>query len=105
MAIQTRGIKLSELSSMTQAEKRNRTNDLIQAAMNPSQNQLEEQRNELDSHIRSLESRYKITSSEMKRQLIAGQINESTELCHWLMLLSLRGRFEQKFGSSRTQPT
>ena len=102
MAIQTRGIKLSELSSMTQTEKQERFNDLIQAAMNPSQDQFEEQRNELDSQIRSLESRYKMTSREMKQQLMAGQINESAELCHWLMLLSLRGRFEQKFGSSRT---
>jgi len=101
MAILTKGIKLSEFASMSEEEKDRRVSSLFQAAMNPSIEQLEQQKNDLNDQIRSFESRYRMTSGEMRQGLASGEISESADFCSWLMLLKIRGQFEDGSESSR----
>jgi hypothetical protein len=101
MATLTRGIALSEFKTMSDSEKNQRVSDLFQAAVNPTSEQLAEQKNKLTDQIQVLESRYKMSSGEMKRKLATGEIKETADFCRWLMLLKIRGRFENKRESSR----
>lgn len=101
MATLTRGIKLSDFSKMPEKEKDRRIGELFQAALNPTEEQLDQQKNEIDDRIRSFESRYKMSSSEMKQSLASGQLKETADFCSWLMLLKIRGRFEGRNGSAR----
>lgn len=101
MATLTRGIKLSEFSKMSESEKDARVGELFQAALNPTQEQLAQQKQGIDDRIRVFESRYKMSSSEMKRLLTCGELKETADFCSWLMLLKIRGRFEGKFESPR----
>jgi hypothetical protein len=103
MATLTRGIALSEFKTMSDSEKHRRVNELFQAAVSPTSEQLEDQRNKLDNQIQLFESRYKMASDEMKRKLATGEVMESADFCRWLMFLKIRGRFEKKRESSRIE--
>lgn len=102
MATITKGIKLSEFASMPEQEKKIRVDALFQAAVNPTPEQLREQKNEIDSEIRFFESRYQISSDKMKKLLINGEIKETADICSWLMLLKIRGSFENEHKSSQS---
>jgi hypothetical protein len=104
MATLTRGIKLAEFSSMTETEKDRRVNELFQAALSPTEDQLNEQLAEVDGSIRAFEVRYRMSSGEMKHLLCNGEIKESADFCSWLMLLKIRGNFDTTRGSSRPNP-
>lgn len=103
MATLTRGIKLNELASMSEGEKNRRIGEMFQAATNPTQEQLNQQKTDINNQIQAFESRYKMASSEMKQLLVSGKIKETAEFCSWLMLLKIRGRFENR-GSSQPYP-
>lgn len=101
MATLTRGIALSEFKTMSDSEKNRRVSELFQAAVSPTSEQLSDQRNKLDEQIQSFESRYKMSSGEMKRKLATREVTETADFCRWLMLLKIRGRFDKKRESSR----
>lgn len=102
MATITKGIKLSELSSMSSGEKQRRINELFDTALNPTYEQLQEQKKELNFKICFFEEQYKMSSGTMKQKLSSGQLNETVDICKWLMLLKIRGHFETKCQSSQT---
>jgi len=102
MAILTRGIKLSEFASMSESETKRRVGELFQSAVNPTEKQFQEQKRDIDEQIRTFENRYKMSSCEMKQLLANGGLTENADVCNWLMLLKIRGRFESKARSPRT---
>lgn len=101
MAILTKGIKLSELSSMSKAEKDRGVGELLRAAAKPTQLQIQQQQQELDSKIQYFEQLHGMSSSEMKQRLVEGEISETADVCSWLMLLKIQGRLESASKSSR----
>ncbi len=104
MATLAREISLSELASMPENEAQKCLGELLQTSVNPSQEQLVEQKTQLDAEIQRYESQYGMTSSEMKHRLSVGELRETAEFCSWLMLLKIRGRFDSAYRSSRTNP-
>ncbi|HKS90747.1 MAG TPA: hypothetical protein VJQ83_02370 [Tepidiformaceae bacterium] len=42
-------------------------------------------RRELESEVARFESRYAMTSAEMRARIDAGDLDEDAELCQWLM--------------------
>ena len=64
--------------------------DLFHAAFQPTDDQLREQKNSVQCEIRHYESRYTMSSADMKRKLVNGEIRESADICSWLMLLKLQ---------------
>lgn len=103
MATLAKGINLSDFGSMSEVEARKRVRDLYQASVNPTFEQLQEQKSKFDFKIHFFESRYKMSSEEMKRSLASGDFSESADICTWLMLLRTRGRIEDKIRSSQTK--
>jgi hypothetical protein len=101
MAILTRGIKLSEFASMSEEETESRVDELFQAANNPSTEQFEQQKSELEQEILFFESQYNMASEEMKQRLAMGEISESADICSWLMLLKIRGQLKDGWKSPR----
>jgi len=99
MAPTKKRIKLSELAFMSEKESVEELKLLFQAAVDPSSEQIEEQKSHLDSQIQAYELQYGMTSSEMKEYLASGDLKETHDLCSWLMLLKIRGRFDSKYKS------
>ena len=89
-------IKLSELAAMTEAERKQCLSEFIQAAVNPTPEQLAEQKQELDLAIQHFEIRHGMTSEEMRQALRDGKIQESSDICSWLIRLKIRDRFNNR---------
>ena len=83
-------VRLSDLSSMTDGDRKAALNQLASRAANPTQEDLTEASRELDGQILRLECRYNMSSDEMKRQVGQGLMRETVEFCKWLMLLNIR---------------
>jgi uncharacterized protein YdcH (DUF465 family) len=90
MATMTKGLKLSELTSMTSAKRSKRIEKFLEAAFVPSAVQIREQDNELDERIKVFEHKHQMSSWEMCDRLNNGQLDESDDICSWLMLLEVR---------------
>jgi hypothetical protein len=90
MATLTKGLRLSELSSMSDEQRSIALGDLFYAASRPTDDQLREQKNGVRCEIHHYESRYTMSSADMKRKLVNGEIRESADICSWLMLLKLQ---------------
>lgn len=102
MATLTRGIALSEFATMTESERSQRVGELFQAAVNPTSEQLKEQRDKLDLVIQEFETQYKMSSDEMRRKLATGQMAETADFCRWSIFLKIRGRFEREPSRSKS---
>lgn len=89
-------INLSELATMTESERMQRVSSLFQAAVNPTPEQIAEQKQELDLAIQHFEIRYGMTSDEMKQALRDGRIQESSDICSWLIKLKIQERFNSR---------
>ena len=48
--------------------------------------------------IAAFEQQYKLTSDDMRKQVLAGDMAETDEICTWLMLMNRRQRLEQRAG-------
>jgi len=99
MTISSKALGLSEISSMPVNERQASIDGLFQAALNPTKEQIEQQKEDLNVTIQIYESRFGITSNEMKASLSKGRISESAEICDWLMLLRIKDRFVDSSGS------
>lgn len=102
MAILTRKIKLSGFSRLPKVERDKQVSEFFQAAFNPTQSELEQQQQELNTRIQYFEDLHQMSSEEMKRKLAAGEIRETADICSWLMFLNIRSRFESAPKPSRT---
>jgi nucleoid DNA-binding protein len=103
MAVNKTTIKLSEFSSMSQSERKERVDALFQAATNPTPEQRQAWVKQVGDEIQEYESRYKMSSDEMLQALESGQALKIPEICTWLTLLKTRGQIEQKYGGSRSK--
>lgn len=96
MAILTRGLKLSELSSMTDSQRSQSLSNLFQSAFRPTPKQLKSQIDEVMCEIHNYESRYRMTSAEMKWKLANSELQESADICSWLMLVNIQNGYESQ---------
>ena len=102
MATLTKCIELSKLSKMSETNRQAVLGDLVQAATNPTEEDLVVQKQGLNKEISRFEHRYNMSSDEMKFQVSSGQLLETFEFCEWLMLLNIRSRFDRVKKSSHT---
>ena len=77
---------------MTSAKKSKRVEEFFEAAFVPNAVQVREQNNELDERIKVFERKHQMSSWEMCDRLNNGQLDESADVCSWLMLLEVRNR-------------
>lgn len=96
-------IKLSEFSSMSEDESKERVNALFQAAINPTPDQKQAWIKQVNDEIQEYEFRYKMSSEDMLQALNTGEALKFPEICSWLMLLKTRGQIEKKYGCSRSK--
>jgi hypothetical protein len=78
-------ISLSELASLNDVEYRSRVRSLV--AVPSSQKVVE-----LDAEIGHFERARGFSSAEMQTRLAKGQLDETLDVCDWLMTLKLRDR-------------
>lgn len=67
---------------------------MVEAAFNPTDDQVQEQTAALDARITKLERRYEMSSSTMRKQLSKGEIKETAEICSWMLLIKAKDSFE-----------
>ncbi|MBE9178720.1 hypothetical protein IQ268_09120 [Oculatella sp. LEGE 06141] len=103
MAILTKGIKLSQLAATSPEQKASEIDSLINAALNPDKQHLEQQCNEVDARIKEFECRYEMSSDAMKQQLSQGLIKETAEICSWLLLLKVKNNLKMRPDETPTQ--
>lgn len=103
MAVIDTSIRLTEFSSMSKQEKGERVDALLQAAVSPTSEQIEAWIKQVNDEIRSYESRYKMSSDDMRQALQTGEASNFPDICSWLALLKTRGQIENKYRCSRPQ--
>lgn len=104
VAVLSRGIKLSELSSMSEDEKEAQINAMFRAVVTPTREQLIEQKKSIQEQISQFENCYNISSEQMKEHLKSGELSGDANICSWLMLLKIRDCSDfSDSESSRTQ--
>jgi hypothetical protein len=104
MAAQFEGIKVSELFAAPPEEREDRVKRLFQAALNPTDEQLDQQKAALDCRIQRFERRYEMSSKVMREQFQLGRIRETAEICSWLMLLRVKEDFDGESAQTRANP-
>jgi hypothetical protein len=78
-------ISLSELARLNDADYRTRVRALVAV---PSSQKVAE----LEAQIRQFEKARGLNSEEMRTRLASGQLEETLDVCDWLMALKLRDR-------------
>ena len=96
MATLIKGLRLSDIASMPQDERDRQINELFQAALNPTEEQIQKRWQELDKQIQGFEQKYHLSSLNMEKQVKSGTFPETNDVCSWLMLLRKKSRFEQR---------
>jgi hypothetical protein len=81
------GIRLSDLSKMSDEERDRVLGELFQAALNPTPEQIAEQADRIMSELLEYERSHGMTSAEMKAGIRSGTVVETEKICSWLMLL------------------
>src|SRR5438132_10033559 len=81
-----RAYRLTDWSKKTPAEREQILRELVQAVNQPPNGELAE----LDAEVRAFETRLGMDSETMRARLDAGEIEETLDLCKWLMALRLR---------------
>ena len=79
-------IKSSELQKLSPERQDEEARRLLKAARGVPNG---EQR-DLDSQIRDLEEKFKISSKDLRRELAEGKRPETWEICKWLLLIDQR---------------
>jgi hypothetical protein len=87
-------IKLSELSALSKEAREEKLSALVQAAMNPTEDQVREQIDALNAQLTEFECRYEMSSVTMHNRLAKGEIKETADICSWMLLIKARDSFE-----------
>ena len=85
---------------MAPEDRKRCVDELFQAALNPTDEQLEDQKKEFDGKIKYFESKYGISSERLLELVKSNQLEESNDICSWLMLLKVRSRFVKHQGKT-----
>lgn len=80
-------VKLSDLATMTAAEREAQLARLVQAATTKGA----QDTSVLDARIRRYELRYEMSSETLLERLKRGEQKETAEIANWLFLLNVRG--------------
>jgi hypothetical protein len=80
-------ISMTEFKALSETQQENQLAALVAATRTPPNGEIKL----LDKQIEILESKFGISSEEMKKRLFHGQMRETMEICNWLMLLHTRG--------------
>lgn len=83
-------IKLAQFAQASPDEKLESVRNLASSALNPDEDYLDQQRQEIDLQIKKFECRYEMSSVVMKQKLSSGKIKETAEVCSWLLLLKVK---------------
>ena len=88
------GVPLSRLSRMTALERKRAIDEIIRQSVNPTSEELQEQRAALLARISQYEIRYEISSQQMLSDLRANRMRETADICSWVMLLRTKARLD-----------
>lgn len=81
-------LRLADLETLSSEKRQDRLRQLAQASHRPVNGEV----NALDAEIRAYEQRFKMDSETLKKRLSEGTVEETDEVCTWLMRLKLRDR-------------
>lgn len=79
---------------MPEDEKESQVNALLRAALEPTREELIEQKKAVQEQINQFENCYNMSSEQIKERLKSGQLSSDASICSWLMLLKIQGRSE-----------
>jgi len=96
-------IKLSELFALSEEDREIRMNEMVEAAFNPTEDQVQEQNDALSVRIVNFERRYEMSSVTMRKKLSQGAIKETSDICSWMLLVKARESFDPKSPQARPQ--
>lgn len=94
MEITFRRYGLSELSLMSSEDRKQCINELHKAALDPTNEQLEQQKAQINNRIIEFESKYNLSSKDLVSMMDKNQIQETKDICSWLILLKIKNRFD-----------
>lgn len=86
MAVES--IRLSDLPGLS----KERRDEILNRFETADSRSLNGETASLDSRIAAYEQRYNMPSARMREEVQAGRLPESSEICTWFMLLTLRER-------------
>lgn len=95
MATLSRGLRLSEMHLMSDAEKERQTARIFEDALNPTPDQINTMIERVNAEIRMYERQYEKPSAVMLQELSEGHQKETLDICNWLMCLKIRESFYQ----------
>lgn len=99
MALLSKSIKLSELSSLGRFEQQSRINDLFNVAMNPTFEDLDSQLNDISAKIRLFMLRNNLSYEDaltLMEQGYSAKMAGSVNVCALRMLFGLKSDIEEK---------
>ncbi len=102
MATITKSVQLSELALLSVQEKSEVVNSVFRDALYPSEQRINDQVSDLEKQIKCFELQHGISSDAMRSQIIRGLLQETSEICSWLMLLNLREHFNDRKNKAST---
>jgi hypothetical protein len=79
-------VGMTEFREMSEAQRAEAVSKLVGGAFESENGQAAE----LDAQIEEYERKYGLPSEHMLRKLAEGEIQETSEICSWLMLLHIR---------------
>jgi hypothetical protein len=103
MAILIKNVTFSEIAKMSQEEKDKCLNELSYAASNPSQDQIREQMESLNAQIMQFEKKYGFSSALMEEKVESGEMEETFDICSWLMILRKKTHIENRQSKASPQ--
>lgn len=81
-------LRLSELEKLSPEKRQVRVRQLAEATQRPVNGEVKD----LDREIRAFEARHGMDSDALRKGLTNGEIEETDDICQWLMRLTLRDR-------------
>lgn len=81
-------LRLSELEKLTPEKRQARVRQLAEATQRPVNGEVKD----LDREIAAFEARHGMNSETLRKRLADGEIEETNDICQWLMRLTLRDR-------------
>lgn len=81
-------LRLADLEKLSSEKRQDRLRQLAQASRRPVNGEVKA----LDAEIRAYEQRFGMDSETLKQRLSEGTVEETDDVCMWLMRLKLRDR-------------
>lgn len=87
-----KSIRITAKEAVSDDQWLQRSRQLADALKQPMNGQLMD----IEQRIRSFESRYEMTSQEMRGKFRSGDLKETMEICSWLMLLDIHDNASER---------